>query len=59
MVQPEGKRIMIWIAVANAIVWGGVILFLLLRLSSGAQSLEGELAALEAQLGQEPDELTP
>jgi hypothetical protein len=50
---------MVWIAVANAIVWSGVILFLLLRLSSGAQSLEGELVALEAKLGQGPDEFTP
>jgi hypothetical protein len=49
---------MIWIAVANAILWSGVILFLLLRLASGAQSLEGELAALEATLGQELDEFT-
>jgi hypothetical protein len=48
---------MIWIAVANAFIWSGVILFLLLRLSKGAQTLEGELAALEAKLGQEPDEL--
>jgi hypothetical protein len=50
---------MIWIAVGNAILWSGVILFLLLRLSKDAQSLEGELAALEAKIGHEPDEFIP
>jgi sensor c-di-GMP phosphodiesterase-like protein len=50
---------MIWIAIGNAILWSGVILYLLLRLSQNAQSLDGELAALEARIGQEPDEFTP
>ena len=49
---------MIWIAVGNAILWSGVILFLLLYLSQGAQSLDGELAALEAKIGDDPDEFT-
>jgi hypothetical protein len=50
---------MIWIAVANAVLWSGVMLFLLLRLSSDAQSLEGELAVLEARIGEEPGEYIP
>jgi hypothetical protein len=50
---------MIWIAIANAILWSGVMLFLLLRLSSDAQSLERELAVLEARVGEDPDEYIP
>lgn len=39
---------LIWIAVANAVVWGGVIVFLLLRLMRGARDIEARLERLEA-----------
>jgi hypothetical protein len=36
------------IAIANAVLWSGVILFLLLRLIRGAQEIEEALARLES-----------
>ena len=44
---------LIWIAVANAVLWSGVILFLLLYLIRDSQELEAELAQMEAQVERE------
>jgi hypothetical protein len=44
-----------WIAVANAVVWSGVIVFLLLRLMRGAKDIEARLERLEAEMGAEDD----
>jgi hypothetical protein len=44
---------LIWIAVANAVVWGGVIVFLLLRLMRGARDIEARLERLEAEAAED------
>ena len=48
--RSQGKPAMLtWIAVANAVVWSGVILFLQLRLMRGARDIEARLERLEAE----------
>lgn len=40
----------LWIAVANAVLWSGVILFLLLWLIRSGQEIEAQAVRLEARL---------
>ena len=39
-----------WIAIGNAILWGGVITFLLFRAMRNQRAIEAQLDQLEAQL---------
>lgn len=41
---------LIWIAIANGIVWTGLFLFLLIWLSRNAHRLDAEISRLEAKL---------
>lgn len=45
-----------WIAIGNAILWSGVILFLLLRLMRDARDVEEHLARLEAEADEKDSE---
>ena len=50
----EGRNLMVtWIAVGNAVIWGGIILALLLWLMRGIGDTERQLARLEAKISQE------
>ena len=42
---------LIWIAVANAVLWSGVFLALLLVLMRGTDSINAQVNRLEDQLG--------
>ena len=44
-----------WIAIGNAILWSGVITFILFRLMRDAQDTEALLVHLEAQIGEDED----
>ena len=46
---------LIWIAIANAILWSGVITVLLLSLTSSSLEIEAQVARVEARLDQESD----
>jgi hypothetical protein len=39
-----------WIAIGNAVVWGGIILALLLWLMRGTRDTEAQLTRIEAEI---------
>lgn len=43
------------IAIVNAIVWSGIIIFLLFRMMSQRHDIESQLDRLERQIGDQPD----
>ena len=44
------------VAIANAIVWSGIILFLLLYQIKHSREVEDQVARLESQLSEETDD---
>jgi hypothetical protein len=46
------NAMLIWIAVANAVLWSGVIIFLLLSLVRSSLEIEAQAVRVEAQLSQ-------
>lgn len=45
---------LVWIAIVNAVLWSGVITFLLISLARSSQEIEAKAARLEAQLSEKP-----
>lgn len=51
----NSNAMLVWIAVANAVLWSGVITFLLLYLVRSGQEIEALAVSLEAQIDQKPE----
>lgn len=47
------------IAIANAVIWSGVIIFLLLRMMGEQGQIEGQIDRLEEQIGEAEKADTP
>ncbi len=45
---------LVWIAIANAILWSGVITLLLFSLLRSSREIEAQAARVEAQLSEKP-----
>ena len=53
--EPSTLNIVLLIGIANAIIWCGVIVFLLLRMMRQQGQLEQQIDRLEEKVGKTPD----